>query len=140
MQVRLSANWTGSGSAFEAVDTAGKVLRMGDEGFSPMQLVLMALAGCTGMDIVSILQKKRLELAGVELRIEAERAETFPKVYTDIKVTYVVRGRNIPARDVEQAIELSETKYCSVGAMLGKGARITTAYELVDQAQGVAAP
>ncbi len=142
MHAKLQANWTGKGIAFDAVDPVGKILHMdsSDDGFRPMQLLLMGLAGCTGMDIVSILQKKRLDLTGVEVHVEADRAETYPMVYTDIALTYVVRGRNIPASAVEQAIELSETKYCSASAMLGKVAKITTRYELIDEAQVVAAP
>ncbi|MGE5139246.1 MAG: OsmC family protein, partial [Rudaea sp.] len=105
------------------------------DGFRPMQLLLMGLAGCTGMDIVSILQKKRLDIAGVEVRVEADRAETHPMVYTDIDLTYIVHGRNVPASAVEQAIELSETKYCSASAMLGTSAKITTRYELIDEAK-----
>ncbi len=142
MHAKLQANWTGNGIAFDAVDPAGKILHMdsSDEGFRPMQLLLMGLAGCTGMDMVPILEKKRLDLTGVEVHVEADRAETYPMVYTDIALTYVVRGRNIPAAAVEQAIELSETKYCSASAMLGKVAKITTRYELIDEAQTVAAP
>ncbi len=142
MHAKLQANWTGTGIAFDAIDPTGKVLHMdsSDDGFRPMQLLLMGLAGCTGMDIVSILQRKRLNLTGVEVHVEADRAETYPMVYTDIALTYVVRGQNIPASAVEQAIELSETKYCSASAMLGKVARITTRYELIEQAQAVAAP
>ncbi len=137
MKVNLEANWTGKGLAFDAIDPQGLVLHMDSngEGVRPMQLLLMGLAGCTGMDIVSILQKKRLNLSGVQVRVEAERADTHPKVYTEITVTYVVRGQNIPASAVEQAIELSETKYCSASAMLGKSAKISTRYELIDEAQ-----
>ncbi len=135
MQVNLQASWTGEGLAFDAIDPAGKTLHMDstDEGFRPMQLLLMGLAGCTGMDIVSILQKKRADISGVEIRVQAHRAETYPKIYTDIALTYVVRGRGLSVADVEHAIELSETKYCSVSAMLGRAAKITTRYELVEE-------
>jgi len=104
-----------------------------DRGATPMELLLVALAGCTAMDVVSILQKKREPLAGLEVSVEGLRAEEDPHVYTDIEIVYHVRGPVKPA-SVAQAIELSETKYCSVGAMLGRSAQITTRFEI--QAEG----
>ncbi len=100
-----------------------------DRGPSPMELVLVALAGCTAIDVVSILQKKREPLQGLQVVVEAVRAEKDPHVYTNIEVVYRVRGPVKP-RALAHAIELSETKYCSVGAMLGKTAKITTRYEI----------
>jgi len=100
-----------------------------DRGASPMELVLVALAGCTAMDVVSILQKKREPLVGLEVTVEAARADRLPHIYTDIELVYHVRG-NVRPQAVAQAIELSETKYCSVGAMLGQSARITTRFEI----------
>ncbi len=133
MRVKLQANWTGQGIAFDAIDPAGKVLHMdsNDAAFRPMQLLLMGLAGCTGMDIVSILKKKRADIMGVEVHVQANRAETYPMVYTDIALTYVVRGHDVSPAAVEQAIELSETKYCSASAMLGKTAAITYDCEII---------
>jgi putative redox protein len=100
-----------------------------DRGPNPMELLLMALAGCTAMDVVSILQKKREPLEALEVSVEGTRAHDHPKTYTDIQVVYRVRGQ-VRAKALEHAIELSETKYCSVGAMLGKSARITTRFEI----------
>ncbi len=97
-------------------------------GSSPMELVLVALCGCTGYDVVSILQKKREPFTGLEVRAEAERAANPPMVYTKIKLIYRVGG-NVSHKAVEDAVRLSEEKYCSVSAMLAKTARITTEIE-----------
>lgn len=92
-----------------------------DSGFRPIELVLVALAGCTAMDVISILQKKRQDVTDFEVRVvEAERAEDHPRVYTRIMLEYVVTGRGIDRTAVERAVELSEEKYCSVQGMLGK--------------------
>jgi putative redox protein len=101
------------------------------KGPTPMELVLVALAGCTGMDVIDILRKKRLNVTGLEVRVTGTRAETYPMVYTELDVTYVVRGKDIPPSAVEQAIKLSEEKYCSVGIMLGKSTRINSRYEII---------
>src|SRR5713101_6340740 len=86
---------------------------------SPMELVLIALCGCTASDVVGILRKKREPFTGLEVRAEAQRADGFPAVYTEIKVAYRVRGQVTP-KAMEDAVRLSKEKYCSVSAMLGK--------------------
>ncbi len=99
-------------------------------GPSPMELILLGLVGCTAHDVVGILEKKRQPVDGVEVRARAERAEDPPRVYTEIEVEYVVRGRGVQPKAVEDAIRLSEEKYCSVSAMLDKTARITSSYRI----------
>lgn len=101
------------------------------KGPTPMELVLVAVAGCTGMDVIDILRKKRLNITGLEVKVTGTRAETYPMVYTELDVVYSVRGKNIPASAVEQAIKLSEEKYCSVGIMIGKTAKINSRYEII---------
>ena len=96
---------------------------------TPMELVLIGLCGCTGYDVASILQKKREPFTTLEVRAEAERAEQPPKVYTAIKLVYKVGGR-VSRKAVEDAVRLSEEKYCSVSAMLQKTVKITTEIEL----------
>jgi putative redox protein len=118
-------------SGHKAVIDAGVKAGGKNRGPSPMELLLLGLAGCTGMDVVDILRKKRLEVSGVEVRVEGTRAETHPMVYTDIDVVYTVKGKNIPESAVEQAIHLSEEKYCSAGVMLGKTAKIKHHYEII---------
>jgi putative redox protein len=105
------------------------VLMDGDNkaGNSPMELVLIALCGCTAYDVVSILQKKREPFTAVEVSAEAEKAPDPPRVFTDIRLQYRIAG-NVARKAVEDAVRLSEEKYCSVAAMLNKTARI--AYEI----------
>jgi putative redox protein len=130
----ITAAWKNE-MAFVGQDSNGATLQMGTldgkPGFSPMHLLLIAVAGCTGEDIVSILQKKRLVLSNMQVRVRGKRANEYPKIWTDIHITYLVWGEAIPPRDVEQAIQLSEDKYCSVRLMLGKAARITSEYHLL---------
>jgi putative redox protein len=101
---------------------------------NPMELVLMALCGCTATDVVSILRKKREPLTGLEVRAEAERAAEPPRVYTSIKLIYTVSGM-VTRKAVEDAVRLSEQKYCSVSAMLKSTARIATEIHLTGAAE-----
>jgi len=91
---------------------------------SPMELVLIALCGCTATDVTSILQKKRESFTALEVRAEADQAPEPPKIYTHIRLIYKVRG-NVTKKAMEAAVRLSKEKYCSVSAMLGKTATIT---------------
>ncbi len=131
----ISTIWK-DGINFVGQNAAGGTVQMGTSdgkpGIGPMQLLLVALAGCTGMDIVSILQKKKLELLELQVRASGHRATDYPMIWTDIHLNYLIWGNKIPAKAVEQAIRLSETKYCSVGIMLGKSARITSEYHLLE--------
>lgn len=102
----------------------------GKMGSSPMELVLIGAAGCTAYDVVNILQKKRQDVTGVEVRAQASRADEPPRVFTEIQIEYVVRGHDVATKAVEDAIRLSERKYCSVTNMLNKTARITTSYRI----------
>ncbi len=96
----------------------------------PKELILLALGGCTGGDVVSILKKKRVSVDTVEVRLTAEVADEHPQVFTKIHVEYVLFGDGIRKEDVERAIELSETKYCSVSAMLRGTVAITHSYRI----------
>lgn len=90
---------------------------------SPIELVLIALCGCTASDVAGILRKKREPFTSLEVRATAERAETFPKVFTSIRLIYRVAG-NVTHKAMEDAVRLSKEKYCSVSAMLEKTAKI----------------
>jgi putative redox protein len=119
---------------FEGIASSGhKLIIDGDKaaGNSPMELVLIGLCGCTGYDVVSILQKKREPFTNLEVRAEAERAADPPSVYTAIKLIYRVGGK-VSRKAVEDAVRLSKEKYCSVSAMLEKTAKITTEIEYRD--------
>jgi putative redox protein len=91
---------------------------------SPMELVLIALCGCTASDVVGILRKKREKFTSLEVRAAGERADGYPAVYTSIHLTYLVRGE-VSKKSMEDAVKLSKEKYCSVSAMLEKTAKIT---------------
>ncbi len=97
---------------------------------SPMELVLLALCGCTASDVVGILRKKREPFTGLEARAAGERASGYPAVYTSIHLTYLVRGQ-VSRKAMEDAVRLSKEKYCSVSAMLEKTAKITYTIEHV---------
>lgn len=129
-----SVKWM-DGRAFETLTGSGHhgIIEGADQkrGPSPMELLLIGLAGCTAIDVLDILEKKRLNVTGLEVRVEGTRAETYPMVYTRIDVVYLIRGKDIPAHAVEQAIQLSEEKYCSAGVMLGKTAKINHRYEII---------
>jgi len=103
------------------------------QGSSPMELVLIGLAGCTAYDVMNILEKKRQVVTGLEVTARAERADEPPRVYTRIDVEYIVRGRGVKQKAVEDAIRLSKQKYCSASVMLEKTAEITTSYRIVEQ-------
>ncbi len=101
-----------------------------DAGIRPKELLLLNLAGCTASDVVSILQKKRVKLDDFEINISAEMTEEHPKVFTKIDLEYVFYGDNIAEKDVERAIDLSQTTYCGVTAMLEKVLTINHAYRI----------
>ena len=100
---------------------------------SPMELILIGMAGCTAYDVLSILRKKRQEVTGLEVVARADRAHNPPRVSTCIQVEYILRGRGIRAKAVEDAIRLSEEKYCSASIMLGKTASIRSGYRIEEE-------
>ncbi|MBC7802817.1 MAG: OsmC family protein [Candidatus Parcubacteria bacterium] len=99
----------------------------------PMEVVLAGTGGCTAYDVVVILKKSGQDIAGCEVKLSAERAETDPKVFTSIHMHFVVRGRNLKRNLVEHAIRLSHEKYCSASIMLGKTAEITRDFEIIEE-------
>ncbi len=100
-------------------------------GISPKEMLLLSLAGCTSSDVISILEKKRVKLVDFEINISAEMTEEHPKVFTKIDLEYVFYGQDIKAKDVERAIELSQTTYCGVSAMLKKAMEINHTCKIV---------
>lgn len=119
---------TGSGHHVILDDAAGAT------GAKPIELVAIALAGCTAFDVVTILrQKHHQKLTGYEVRVEADQGERPPQVFTAIRLRHVLTGFGIDRAAVEQAIQLSEEKYCSVGAMLRGQASIKTEYEIHEE-------
>jgi putative redox protein len=103
-----------------------------NSGFMPMELIAIGLAGCTAMDTISILQKKRQDVTAFEVQVHAERAAEFPKVFTHIILEYIVEGHNVDPTALERSIELSATKYCPAQAMLSKACKIEHKYSIID--------
>ena len=130
----VTTNWKG-GMAFIGENASGGKVQIGTlegtPGVGPMQLLLFGLAGCTGMDIISILEKKRKNIHDLKMVIKATRAADFPMIWTDIHIKYLLWSDNTKSKELEQAIRLSEEKYCSVGIMLGKSAVITSDYQIL---------
>ena len=129
--------WTGAVSFAGTSDSGHTVIMDGapesggeNMGARPMELVLIGMGGCTAYDVVHILRKSRQEITDCVAQIEAARAETDPKVFTHIHIHFVVSGKNLDAKKLQHAIELSATKYCSASIMLGKTAKITHDFEI----------
>ncbi len=102
-------------------------------GWRPVELLLLGMAGCTGVDVVSILEKKREDVRGIEIEVRGEPyLEGFPHYYENIEVTYTVTGVGVKPSSVAQAIELSEEKYCSVKGCLGPQCAVKTSFEIVE--------
>jgi len=120
----------GSGHTFTmdgAPDVGGRNLAA-----RPMEVVLMGMGGCTAIDVVSMLRKQRQDIEGVEVSLIAERADDHPKVFTEVKLVYTVRGRKLNRSLVERAVSLSDEKYCSATAMVKKSAKVTHEVVLVE--------
>ena len=138
----VALRWEG-GWGFTGTDGEGNAVSVGAPspqgeaftGFRPTHLMLTALGACTGVDVVSILRKKRQDVTGVEIRVGGEQQDDWPKAWTSVNLHYVVRGRSVDPRAVGRAIELSESAYCSVGATLKGVARITTSFEIVEEGE-----
>jgi putative redox protein len=131
---KIEVDWQ-TESAFIGRNTAGGSVQMGKlqgrPGISPVELVLVGLAGCTGIDIVDILRKMRQPFEAVKVRVQGQQAPDYPMIYTNIEVTYYIWAEGIDQKAVERAIQLSEDKYCSVSAMLRGSAGIHSSYHIL---------
>ena len=142
MASEAQVTWVGPGLRLVGEASSGPAIVLdhvlpGEEGREtgprPLELLLIGLAGCSAMDVVSILQKKRQPFTGLQVKVTAERADEHPRVYTRIHMEYVVTGQGVEPQAVERAIELSQTKYCPAAAMLSKAVEITTSYQIVQE-------
>ncbi|MDA8421735.1 MAG: OsmC family protein [Nitrospiraceae bacterium] len=102
-------------------------------GFRPMELLLVGFGGCSGMDVISILRKKRQQVSGLKINVKGEKTEDYPKIYKEVHIEYIVKGKGVEKEAVERAIKLSLEKYCSVGATLAKAGTITHSYKIVEE-------
>ena len=104
----------------------------GGGGVTPVEMVLLGLAGCAGMDIVTILRKQRQPLAGLEVRARGLRRDELPRIFTDIALEFIVHGPGVAPAAIERAIELAQTRYCSVWGMLAPSAAISASFQIVE--------
>ncbi len=126
-------NFTGMGSNGLSLPLNSEALVEGDSNsLAPMELVAIGLAGCTAMDVISILEKKRQDVTAFEVKVHAERASEFPKVFTHIVIEYIIEGHHVEPAAVERSIDLSATKYCPVQAMLKDVCEIEHQYTIKD--------
>jgi putative redox protein len=137
--MNLSVNWV-DGMLMVGKSHSGHSITMdgpseiGGEnlGVRPMEMLLLGVAGCTMIDVVTTLKKMRQDLSHCETKINAERAKEHPKVFTDIHIHFVVKGKNLDSKKVGKAITLSAEKYCSASIMLGKTAKITHDFKVLE--------
>lgn len=137
--MKANIKWTGDVSFSGTSDSGHTVIMDGapetggqNQGARPMELVLIGTGGCTAFDVIHILRKSRQEISGCVAEVEAKRADTDPKVFTNIHIHFVITGKNLDAKKVQHAIELSATKYCSASIMLAKTAKVTHDFEIVE--------
>jgi putative redox protein len=148
--MECTVSWTGalgtrSGMGFVAETGSGHILAMDgapdaakpeNGGLNlaprPLELLLAGTGGCTAYDVVLILKRGRHDVRGCTVKLEADRAEVDPKVFTRINMHFTVTGKTVPAAAVERAIAMSHGKYCSASVMLGKTAEITTSFEVLE--------
>ena len=102
-------------------------------GLRPMELLLVGLGGCAGMDVISIMKKKKQDVTGLEINVEGQKAENYPKKFTDINIAFIIKGRNISEDALKKSIDLSMNKYCSVKATLEGSAKINYSYKIIQE-------
>ena len=137
--IEAKMNWTG-GIRFEGVSAFGHMIATdgvkkaggNEDGYKGPELVLFGLAGCTGVDVVKILEKMRQDLTGIEIEVKGYQPDEYPKPYNKIEVKYIFRGKNLDPEKIEKAISLSEDKYCMVSLSLKGVARINSSYEIIE--------
>ena len=138
--MQAKVNWQ-EGMSFKGTADSGFNIQMdakkevGGEGkgFIPMELMAMSLAGCTAMDVISILRKKRQDVTDFEVRVDVDRAEEHPKVFTHATINYLVTGHNVDEKAVLRAIQLTAERYCPAQAMLGQVFPIDLHYQIFEE-------
>ena len=137
--IEAKLKWTG-GIRFEGTSAFGHTIatdgikKVGgaENGYKPTELVLYGLAGCTGVDVVKILEKMRQEVTGIEIEVKGYQPDEYPKPFNKIEVKYIIRGKNLDKDKISRAISLSEEKYCMVSLSLKGVARITSTFEVIE--------
>jgi putative redox protein len=137
--MKAEVKWAGE-ARFDGTSESGHTIIMDgspefggkNQGVRPMEMILLGMGGCTAFDVVLILKKARQEIKDCAVQLEATRADTEPKVFTNIHVHFVIKGKDLSEKRVKRAVELSAEKYCSASIMLGKTAEITHDFEIVE--------
>jgi putative redox protein len=138
--MKVAARWK-ENMTFVGTPDSGFAIQMDSDpslggtnnGVRPMEMIALALAGCTGMDVISILQKKRQQVTEFEVRVNAPRSAEYPKVFTNAVITYIVTGKNVEETALLRSIELSATKYCPVEIMLSQVFPMEIHYEIYEE-------
>ena len=137
--MKATIKWTGEVGFAGTSDSGHTIIMDGapdaggqNKGARPMAVVLIGMGGCTSFDVVHILRKARQQVTGCVAEMEAQRAETDPKVFTHIHIHFIVSGKDLDPKKIQHAIELSATKYCSASIMFAKTAKITHDFEILD--------
>ena len=125
---RVSAHWTGEKLNYIGTDSRGNQIEMGGKNISPSQMMLLGLAGCMGMDVISILQKKRQVITNIEVQVAGHQPDDYPKPYHTVELAFTVYGDNVDPKAVERAIQLSMEKYCVVGNTLQAKVELKTSF------------
>ena len=136
----VELNWEG-GFKFTSADAHGHTITVdapqndGDEfgGFKPGELLLTALAGCSGIDVANILTRQRQQVTGLEIKVKGTQLPDPPWTWVEIELEYIIRGKNLREKQVERAIDLSENKYCSVGATIAGNSKITSSFTIIEE-------
>jgi len=136
MAAKTKLNWIPGGMRFVSTDSSGHSVTLSTPkenfGMKPSELILSALAGCASVDVVNILEKKKTPLTQLQVDVSAEQDADPPWTFRKIHLAFKVKGENLTEKNVDQAITLSEEKYCSVAATLGGIADITTSFEILE--------
>ncbi len=131
--------WKNEGLAFRAIADSGYELDLksdsdeGKPGGGAMEMMAIGLAGCTAMDVIAILKKKRQDVTDFEVRVKTESAETYPRVWTSVQIEYIVTGNKIDPAAVERAMRLSKEKYCPAQNMINKSVEVELTYQIIER-------
>jgi putative redox protein len=125
--VKVSACWTGEGLNYIGTDSKGNQIEMGGDNISPVQMLLLGVAGCMGMDVASVLQKKRQAVTGIEVQVTGHQPDEYPKPFHTVELAFTIKGEVDP-KAVERALELSRDKYCIVSQTLKYKVELKTSF------------
>ncbi len=127
-KTEISARWTGEKLNYVGIDSKGNEIKMGGDNVSPSQMILLGWAGCMGMDVISILQKKRQKITDVQIKVIGQQPNQYPRPIQHAEIALTVIGEDIDSKAVERAIDLSANKYCIVGQTLQNPVTLTTSF------------